>query len=210
MDPLLAAQAPRLVAPPGDDDDDATVWKPARTGAVAALAVLAACANSRSGSTVSQPSTSLPIQYPTTATEARSQPVPQQLGRPFTLGELRLTVLDFQDPFPPTPQVQPASGNRLVSIKYEVVNQSSASQNVSDLPSVGLQDSTGASYRSEHGRLSMVAGSRTPGQLLAGKRTESSVLFEVPSSAVGLVLVLRPMVGAEKQEQQQGAVVGLD
>lgn len=127
----------------------------------------------------------------TTATSAKSQPASNKLGEPFTLGGLRVTVLALQDPFPSTPQVQPAPGNRLVSIKYEVVSQSSDSKKLSELPAIELRDSTGAGYRSEHGRVSMVGGSGAPGELAAGKSMESSAVFEVPAGASGLQVSFR-------------------
>ncbi len=73
------------------------------------------------------------------------------------LGSVRLMLLSVQDPFPPTPQTQPGPGNRLVSIKFEAINGSSESQNLSDLPLVEVRDSARASYQSEHGRLTTTA-----------------------------------------------------
>lgn len=134
------------------------------------------------------------------------QPEPRRLGQPFTLGDVQLKLLAVQDPFPPTPQVQPAPVNRLVSIRYEVVSQSSASQKLSDLPAIELRDSTGASYQSEHGRLSVVGGSRTPGELPAGRRMESSAVFEIPASATGLGVAFRSPAGPGGRE----VVVSLD
>ena len=166
--------------------------KLARIGTVAAVAVVSACTTSRPPSTAPESGTPLPPQGAITTTTAMTAPQP---GEPFTLGDLRLTMLAVQDPFPSTPQVQPALGNRLVSIKYEVVSQSSASQNISDLPGVELRDSTEASYQSEHGRLSVVGGSRTPGELPAGKRMETSAVFEIPASATGLRVAFRSLTG---------------
>jgi len=184
--------------------------KLARIGTVAAVAVVSACTTSRPPSTASESGTSLPPQGAITTTTAmtapQSQPLLQKLGEPFTLGDLRLTMLAVQDPFPSTPQVQPAPGNRLVSIKYEVVSQSSASQNISDLPGVELRDSTDASYQSEHGRLSVVGGSRTPGELPAGKRMETSAVFEIPTSATGLRVAFRSLTSPGHQR----VVVTLD
>lgn len=115
------------------------------------------------------------------------------------VGDLRVTVLSVQDPFPAS-AVQPAPGNRLVSIRYEVVSESPVTLSVADLPVVELRDSTGVGARSEHGRLSLINGARTPGDLSAGRRMESSALFEVPGSAAGLHLAFRPVAG-------EGAVV---
>jgi hypothetical protein len=91
--------------------------------------------------------------------------------------------------------VQPTPGNRLLSIKYEAVSQSTAPQNVSDLPAVEVRDATGAAYQSEHSRLSLVAGARGPGELAPGKRMESSVLFEIPASVNGLRVAFRTLAG---------------
>ncbi|MGI8810411.1 MAG: hypothetical protein ACR2KK_21680 [Acidimicrobiales bacterium] len=112
----------------------------------------------------------------------------------------------MQDPYPPSPQVQPAPGNRLLSIKYEAVSQSAVSQNLSELPAPELLDSTGTSYRSEHGRLSMVGGARTPGEFPPGKRMEASALFEIPASATGLRVAFRAPAGPDAQ----GVMVTLD
>jgi hypothetical protein len=155
-----------------------------RAGAVAAMAVLVACSDARAGSAPDQPGTSLAQQSVITTTTAgeQVQPVLHGLGEPFTVGDVRLTVVSVQDPFPASAGLQPVAGNRLVSIKYEAVSLSAASQHVSDLPPVALLDSTGTSYESEHGRLSMVAG---------GKSMEASVLFEIPASATGLRVAFR-------------------
>ena len=110
----------------------------------------------------------------------------RKIGDSIALGDIELTVLAVQDPFPATAQTQPQPGDRLVSVKYDVTNHSAAAQMLSDLPAVQLQDSTGASYTSEHSRLSLVAGSRVAGELLPDKRMESSVVYEVPADAGGL------------------------
>ena len=130
----------------------------------------------------------------------------RRLGEPFMLDDLRVTMLSVQDPFSPTPQVQPASGNRLVSIRYEVMSQSGATHTLSALPAVELRDSTGASYQSEHGRLSVVGGSRAPGELPSGKSMETSAVFEVPGSATGLRVAFRSLGSPGREE----AVVILD
>lgn len=134
-----------------------------------------------------------------TTTSAKSQPALNKLGEPFTLGSLRVTVLALQDPFPSTPQVQPAPGNRLVSIKYEVVSQSSESKKLSELPAIEVRDSTGAGYRSEHGRVSVIGGSGAPGELAAGKSMESNAVFEVPAGASGLVVTFRSPLSPSEQ-----------
>ena len=107
----------------------------------------------------------------------QTPPVVHTIGDRIALGVVELTLLAVQDPFPATAQTQPQPGDRLVSIKYEVINHGATSQLVSDLPAVELQDSTGASYTSEHGRLSIIAGSKVPGELLPEKRMESSVVY---------------------------------
>ena len=121
------------------------------------------------------------------------------------LGQVRLTVLSVQDPFPPTAQTQPAPGNRLLSVKYEAINASAEPQTLSDLPSVEVRDSTGAGYESAHGRLSVAGGSRNGAEVGPGKRMESSVLFEVPSSATGLRVAFR-----SHDRPQDEAAVSLD
>ena len=114
-----------------------------------------------------------------------------ELGEPFVMGEFRVTLLSVQDPFASTAQVQPASGNRLVMIEYEMVSLSADTRSVSDLPSVEVRDSTGAIYQSAHGRLSVVGGSRSPGELPGGERVETSAVFEIPASATGLQAAFR-------------------
>jgi hypothetical protein len=177
----------------------------ARIGTVAAVAVVSACTTSRPPSTASESGTPLPPQGAITTTTTamtapQSQPLLQKLGEPFTLGDLRLTMLAVQDPFPSTPQVQPAPGNRLVSIKYEVLSQSSDFKKLSELPVIELRDSTGAGYRSEHGRVSVVGGSGAPGELPAGKIMESNAVFEVPDSASGLQVTFRSLVSPSEQQ----------
>ena len=132
------------------------------------------------------------------------QPKTEKLGRPFTLGDVTATLQSVTDPFPPAAGVQPAPGHRLVSISYEFVNQSPVTLSVSDLPAVTLRDSGGAGYQSEHGRLSIAAGARLPGELPAGKHMETSALFEVPASATGLEAFFRPV-----DSGAQGATVAL-
>lgn len=164
-------------------------------GAVAAIGVLSACTDSRPAGKAVEPVTSLATQeaVPTTTTTPPPQPVMQRIGQSFVLDDFRLTMLSVQDPFPPSPAVQPRPGNRLVSIKYETVSQTSASRSLSDLPSVELRDSSGAGYRSEHGRLSMTNGVRTPGELTAGTSMETSAMFEVPASETSLSVAFRPL-----------------
>ncbi|MGH9277314.1 MAG: DUF4352 domain-containing protein [Acidimicrobiales bacterium] len=188
------------------------MWKLARVGAVVAVAVLFACSDadpqssSRSTSPPQQPAMTTPttgmqLSEPTPTTGMHlSEPTLQKLGQPFVLDDLRMTMLSVQDPFPPTPAVQPARGNRLVSIRSEVVSQSSATRNLSDLPAVELRDSTGASYQSEHGRLSVVGGSRTFGELPAGTRMETSAVFEVPESATDLRVAFRSLLSPGHEE----------
>ena len=181
-------------------------------GTVAAAAVLSACAESRPVGKAADPAIP-PASQQTVAdavaanatTTAPPQPVMQRIGQSFVLDDLRLTMLSVQDPFLPSAAVQPRQGNRLVSITYETVSQSSASRSLSDLPSVELRDSSGASYQSEHGRVSMTGGARTPGELPGGRSMNTSAMFEVPTSATNLSVAFRPRTGAD-----QGVVVSLD
>ena len=165
-----------------------------RLSALATAVILTGCSGPPSSSAVPAGVPTPPAQDATTTAPAvvlKTDPVLHRLGEAFSVGDVRLTLLSVQDPFPPTPQVQPGPGNRLLSIKYEAVSQSPEPKKVSDLPSVEVRDAAGAIYRSEHGRLSMVGGTGTPGELPSGKRMESSVLFEVPSSAAGLRVAFR-------------------
>jgi hypothetical protein len=180
--------------------------KLARLGVVVAVVILFACTKAPSPDTASQTSTSLPIQGGFTSTTGPQEPQRVQgVGEPFMLGNLQLTILSVQDPFASTVQVQPAAGNRLVSIRYQVVSTSSSSRDLSGLPAVQLRDSTGAEYRSQHGRASVI-GSQTPGEFAPGERMETNAVFEVSASATGLRVTFlssaRP--GAET------AVVNLD
>ena len=180
----------------------------ARMGAVAAIGVLSACTDSRPADEAARPVTSRAPQEAvatTATTTAPPRPVVERIGQPFTLDGLRLTMLSVQDPFPPSPAVQPRPGHRLVSIKYETVSQTSASRSLSDLPSVELRDSSGAGYRSEHGRISMTSGVRTPGELPGGNGMQTSAMFEVPASATSLSVAFRPLSGPD-----QGVMVTLD
>jgi hypothetical protein len=179
-----------------------TPRRPARgaevaVGAVAVILVLAASCTARDGGS-SRAVTAPPVQAATTpppsqpavavptSAAAGPQPVLRGVGQPFTVDGMQLTLLSAQDPFPPTPQTQPQPGNRLVSVKYEVVNMGAAAGALTNLPVLRLLDATGTGYTSEHGRLSLIAGGASPGDLLPGKRMESSVLFEVPAGAGGL------------------------
>lgn len=176
------------------------MWKLTRI-VLAVAAAASACTSSRSATTASEASTTLPMQVAvTTSTSAQSQRVLNKQGEPFTIGGVRVTVLALQDPFPSTPQMHPAPGNRLVSIKYEVLSQSSDSKNLSELPVIELRVSTGAGYRSEHGRVSVVGGSGAPGELPAGKGMESNAVFEVPDSASGLQVTFRSLVSPSEQQ----------
>lgn len=169
------------------------VWRRASIGVVAAMLMLAACSSgggsdpARGQASDSNPGTSEPPRLGATSTTIEQTPlVEHKVGDSIALGDIELTVLAVQDPFPTTAQTQPQPGDRLVSVKYEVINHSPVAQMLSDLPAVQLQDSTGASYTSEHSRLSLIAGSRVPGELLPTKRMESSVVYEVPADAGGL------------------------
>ncbi len=191
------------------EHDDVAVWKLRRLGAVAAAAVLtAACSSSPSASPAVPEDNLVTGQGASTpaTTVGQAEPVPVKVGEPFTLGNVRLTVLSVQDPFPPTPQTQPRPGNRFMSIRYEALNHTPEAQNASDLPSVEVRDSTGVTYQSEHGRVSVVAGSRNPGELVAGKRMESNLLFEVPASETGLRVAFR----LKDRSGDAGVVVNLD
>ena len=170
------------------EDDDGSVLNVVRLGAVVAAIVLTACAEAPSAGTASQTSTSLAIQSGNTTTTTGTQQLRalRRIGEPFMLGDVQVTVLSVQDPFPSTAQVQPAAGHRLVSIKYEVLSQSSTAQELSALPAVQLRDSTGAGYQSGHGRMSVINGSPTPGELATGRRMESNSVFDIPASATGL------------------------
>jgi hypothetical protein len=181
------------VATSAEEDDDESVLNVVRSGALVVAIALTACAEAPSADTASQTSTSLEIQNGNTTTTAGTQEarVVRRVGQSFMLGDVQLTVLSVQDPFSSTAQLQPASGRRLVSVKYEVVSQSSASKDLSALPSVELRDSTGAGYQSEHGRMSVINGSRTPGELATGRRIESNTLFDIPASATGLGVTFR-------------------
>ena len=182
----------------------------ARIGALATITALSACTGSRPAGSVAEPGTSPAnpetVATTTTTTAPPTQPVVRRIGQSFVLDDLRLTMLSVQDPFPPTAQTLPAPGNRLASIKYEVVNDSSAPRNLSDLPTVEMRDSSGGSYRSAHGRLSVVGGAGGPGVLSPGKRMEGSAVFEVPASATNLSVSFRSL----SRPGDQGVVVTLD
>jgi hypothetical protein len=179
----------------------------AALGVAVATLVLTACAADHGGSSSASGHTSNP--EPASADPAaagsalttvdHAQLVVRSIGDRIAFGDVELTVLAVQDPFPATAQTQPQPGDRLVSIKYEVINHDGSAHALSDLPAIELRDSTGASYTSEHARLSLVAGSRTPGELLPDKRMEASVLYEVPLDARGLRAVFSGTVGSDKQ-----------
>lgn len=173
------------------EDDDESVLNLVRLGAVVVAIVLTACAEAPSADTASQTSTSLAIHNGNTTTTVGTQEprVSGRVGEQFMLGPVQLTVLSVQDPFSSTAQMQPSAGHRLVSIKYEVVTQSST--DLSALPVVELRESTGAAYQSEHGRMSVINGSRTPGELATGRRMESNTVFDIPASATGLRVAFR-------------------
>ena len=189
------------------DDDDGAVWKLGWPGAVVAV-VMTAC-GTPSAVTATQASTSLPTQgevAPTTTGIQQSREVLRRIGEPFLLGNFQLTMVSVQDPFPSVPLTEPAAGNRLISIEYEVVNRSTASLELSHPPGVELLDSIGAAYKSEHGRVSLSGGSGAPGQLAPDKKMDSSRLFEVPTSATGLRVVFR----SDTSSGAESAVVTLD
>ena len=192
----------------GDDDHDGRVWNLRRFAVVVATVALSACTGTPSPGTPGDGSTSLPVQGVITTTTAVEHAVPavHKLGEPFTVGDGRVTVLSIQDPFPSTPQLRPGPGNRLLSVRYEVVSQGSEPQTLSGLPLVEVRDSTGASYRSEHGRVSAVAGSSTAGEVPAARRMESNAVFEVPASATGLRVVVR----SAARPGDEGVVVTLE
>jgi hypothetical protein len=160
-----------------------------RLGALAAATVLTACGDAAPPApTAAQQTTSVPaVPAPVTNETVPAHPV----GEPFTLGDLRLTVLSVQDPFPGAAATQPAPGNRLVSIRYEVASLRAETLHVTDLPVMEVGDATGGTYTSEHGRLSSVNGMRRPGDLPAGTWMEASALVEVPASAAGLRATFR-------------------
>ena len=91
-------------------------------------------------------------------------------------------------------------------IRYEMVSLSAEIRNVADLPTVEVQDAAGATYPSQHGRLSMVGGAGRPGELPGGKRMESSAVFEVPASASGL----RAAVRDQARPEAESVLVALD
>lgn len=163
-----------------------------RLGAVAAAALLTAC----SGTSDDKPAPTTQGTAAGSTTAPQAAPTVHKVGEPFTMGDLRLTLLKVQDPFP-TGQPPPGPGNRLVSIQYEVVAQSSEPLNVSALPSIEVRDSTGARYQSQHGRL---------GAISSGRRMENNALFEVPASATGL----RVLFAARDRPGDEGAVVILE
>ena len=184
------------------------MWKLGWAGAVVAV-VMTACGSSPSAVKATQASTSLPTQgelAPTTTGIQQSREVLRRIGEPFLLGNFQLTVVSVQDPFPSVPLTEPAAGNRLVSIEYEVVNRSTASLELSHLPAVELRDSIGAAYKSEHGRVSLSGGSGAPGELAPDKKMDSSRLFAVPTSATGLRVVFR----SDTSSGAESAVVTLD
>ena len=164
-----------------------------RWGWVAAAAALTGCSPSSPATTAADAGATQPVPAVVTTTTAAAQPrvALRRLAEPFDLGDVRVTLLSVEDPFASTPGVQPAPGNRLLLLKYEMISLSPDALDLSDLPSVDVRDTTGATFRSEHGRLSMAAGARTPGQLPAGKRMEASAVFEVPASATGLRAAFR-------------------
>ena len=87
----------------------------------------------------------------------------------------------------------------MVSIEYEAVSLRPDPMQVADLPSVEMRDSSGGTYPVAHGRFSMVAGSRAPGELPGGQRMESSAMFEVPGSATGLRVAFRALAPPDDQ-----------
>ncbi len=174
--------------------------------ALLTAAVLSACSNAPSDSATGADSTSLRAQDPiATTTTEQSRTAMQKLGEPFTLDDVRVTVLSVQDPFPPPAQLEPKPGNRLLSVRYELVSQSSDSHRLSELPRADVRDSTGRSYQSEHGRFSEVNGSRTAGGAMDGRKIEGNALFEVPASATGLTVVFR----SPARPGDEGVVVAL-
>ncbi len=164
--------------------------------------MLAACTNAPARSTTAPETTGRPVQDAITTTTALQQsgPALREVGEPFTLGAFRVTVLSVQDPFPSTPQLQPAPGNRLLSVRYEVVSQRFDSQNLPQLPHAEIRDPTGANYQSEHGRLSEVNGARAPGEVVDGRRIGATALFEVPAPATDLRVVFRAPAGPGDEE----------
>lgn len=162
-------------------------------GVIAVIMTVAGCSGSPSAGTA--PATSASVAAPSTiiesATTTERAPVPQpQIGDELALGELRLTVRSVEDPATPS-QLQPHPGNRLVSVTFEAVNQSSVALGPADLPSVELADAGGGRYTPEHGRVGVVSASRTPGEVLAGDSMRSTLLFDVPAGATGLRVTFR-------------------
>lgn len=183
------------------------VWKRTALMALLPAAVLAGCGDAPSGSTTAANGESLPAQAAiVTTTTEQSRTAVQKLGEPFTLGDVRVTVLSVQDPFPSVPPLEPKPGNRLLSVRYEVVSQASDSDALSHLPRAEVRDSAGVSYVSEHGRLSDVDGSRTAGGMGGARTIEANGLFEVPASATGLSIVFR----SPARPGAEGIVVALD
>lgn len=133
------------------------------------------------------------------AATAPAPPIHQTIGQPVVLGAIRLTVFSVQDPLPPSPQVQPASGNRLVSITYEALNQDSTVAVISSLPDPVLRDSMGANYELKHGRSSIVGGSGSL-ELPPGKSMEHIAVFEIPRSTAPLQVVFRSPIGTVRHE----------
>ena len=118
-------------------------------------------------------------------------PLLARIGEPVSLGDITVTVLSVEDPFPPTPQLEPKPDHRWVSLRYELTGESLSDASPSDLPAVELLDSTGRRYQSEHGRVGFVGGSGTPGGRQGGTTVDSSALFEIPHSVTGLVATFR-------------------
>ncbi|MDQ3896424.1 MAG: DUF4352 domain-containing protein [Actinomycetota bacterium] len=167
-----------------------------RFAAVAAVAVLTACSDAPSATTAPEASTSSPTRGEARTTTVAPEPrlAVGNVGEAFTLGDVRLTVLSVEDPFPSTPEVRPAPGNRLVLVRYEMISMRADALDPSALPPFEVRDAAGASFRSEHGR-----SSRTAAGVQGGTRIESSAVFEVPASATGLRAAFRARPPAQDE-----------
>jgi len=163
-------------------------------GLALALTVTGCTSSGTAGST---PAPAAPATTVTTTAATTQEPRSQEpgIGEPFTLGDAQVTVLAVQDPFPPTHALEPGGGHRLVSVRYEAVRESGVS-GPADLPSVELQDASGGTYASEHGRVSVINGGSAPGERLPAASIRSSAVFEIPATATGLRATFRSATGS--------------
>jgi len=98
---------------------------------------------------------------------------------------------------PPTAAVEPAPGQRLVSVSDEVVGDNPEDLHPNVLPTVELRDAGGGSYASGHGRVALINGASSRSQPSPGGSIQSDALFEVPETATGLRAAFRAPGGGE-------------